>query len=98
MNLKRITVFTPCRFERELYRKAVEVGVLSYVCLRSDGNSTQADLGPAQLPLVEVELLAHAESADELIVYCRDSRGHPHPLTVTVDHVIAPSAEGSVPN
>lgn len=90
--IKRITVFTANTFERELYAKAAECGVLSYVCMYCSGRglADPCESGRAVVPLVRVEVLAKPEAAERLIAFLRLHRGGPVPVTATVDSVCLP--------
>lgn len=88
--LKRVTVLTSSPFEKQLYRKASELGALAYICMFCSGRGLGDPSEAVGVPLVRVEVLALPDVADQLIAFLRDQRGATFPLTTTVDLVTVP--------
>lgn len=81
IELRRVTVHAADSFEATLYAKAAELGVASYLC-------TFCPAGDS--PLVQVEMLAEPDVAEELVAFFHRHRLDPVPVTATIDPVVIP--------
>jgi hypothetical protein len=82
IELRRVTVCAADSFEATVYAKAAELGVASYLC-------TFCPTGGAT-PLVQVEMLAEPDVADQLVAFFQRHQLDPIPVTAIIDPVVIP--------
>jgi hypothetical protein len=85
INLRRVTVHAADSFEATLYAKAAELGVASYLCTFCPASGAA--------PLVQVEMLAEPDVAEQLVAFFQRHRLDPVPVTATIDPVVIPERQ-----